>query len=272
MPHPAAGQGFLALHVAGRPLLMPNPWDVGSARLLVTLGARALGTTSAGLAGAGGRPDGRVGRDEALDHAAAVAAAVPVPVSADLENGYADDPGGVAETVALAAGAGLAGCSVEDWDPARERSYPLDQAVERVAAAADAARRTGVVLTARADAGFHGSTDLDDAVRRLVAFAEAGAPVVYAPGHQSASAVRTLADAVASTGARLNVIALPGTPDVPDLAAAGVARVSTGSGLYWAAMGGLVGAARELLERGTYGYWQEAATGRAEGGRSFADS
>ncbi|GAA1902684.1 isocitrate lyase/PEP mutase family protein [Lapillicoccus jejuensis] len=267
-----APDDFLALHVPGRPLLLPNPWDLGSARLLVGLGARALGTTSAGLAGAGGRPDGQVGRDEALAHAAAVAAAVPVPVSADLENGYADDPDGVAATVALAAQAGLAGCSVEDWDPVREQPYPLEHAVERVAAAAATARRTGVVLTARADAGFHGSTDLDDAVRRLVAFAEAGAPVVYAPGHQSASAVRTLAGAVAPTGARLNVIALPGTPAVAELAASGVARVSTGSGLYWAAMGGLVGAARELLEQGTYGFWQEAATGRAEGGRAFADS
>jgi len=259
---------FRGLHVPGRPLTMPNPWDLGSARILQTLGAQALGTTSAGFAGSRGRPDGRVAREDALAHAAELAAAVYVPVSADLENGFGDSPQAVAETVRRAAEVGLAGCSIEDWDPVGERTYDVSLAVERVAAAAEVARSAThpLVLTARADGAFHGEPDLDDAVRRLVAFADAGADVVYAPGYDGLTQLHTLVEAVAVP---LNVLALPGAPSVGELASIGVARVSTGSGLYWAAMGGLVTAARELFDRGSYTYWRGAAVGREEGRRAF---
>ncbi len=259
---------FRALHVAGMPLVMPNPWDLGSARILVVLGAQALGTTSAGFAGSRGRPDGRLTREEALAHAAELAAAVDVPVSADLENGFGDSPEAVAETVRRAAEVGLAGCSIEDWDPVGERTYDLSLAVERVAAAAEVVRSAThpLVLTARADGAFHGEPDLDDAVRRLVAFAEAGAHVVYAPGYDEPVSVRTL---VAAVPVPLNVLALSTAPAVSELASMGVARVSTGSGLYWAAMGGLVAATHELFDQGSYGYWPGASRGQQVGRRAF---
>ena len=180
---------FLALHVPGTPLLLPNPWDAGSARLLAGMGFRALATTSAGFAGTHGRTDGNVTRDEALGHAATVVGAVDLPVSADLENGLADDPDGVAETVRMAVDVGLAGCSVEDWDPTAHELYAPQVAAERVAAAAQAAHggERRLVLTARADGHIHGHRDpedLDDTIRRLQAYDEAGADVLYAPGRE----------------------------------------------------------------------------------------
>jgi 2-methylisocitrate lyase-like PEP mutase family enzyme len=264
---------FLALHVPGTPLLLPNPWDAGSARLLQTLGFRALATTSGGFAGARGRTDGSVSRDEALAHAREVVQAVDVPVSADLENAYADDPAGVAETVRLGAETGLAGCSVEDWDPLRESTYAFDLAVERVAAAAEAAH-TGphrLVLTARADGHIHGANeeqDLDDTVARLVAFDAAGADVLYAPGVSSENGIRRIVEAVSRP---VNVLALAAAPPVDRLAALGVARVSTGSGLYWAAMAGLVTAATELRDAGTYAYWDSVGPAREAAAEAFAD-
>ncbi len=262
---------FLALHVPGSPLLLPNPWDAGSARLLAGMGFRALATTSAGFAGTQGRTDGNVGRDEALAHAAAVVAAVDVPVSADLENGFADDAAGVAETVRLAVAAGLAGCSVEDWDPTSRQLYAPEVAAERVAAAAEAAHRGGsrLVLTARADGHLHGRTepgDLDDTVRRLQAYEHAGADVLYAPGVNSVDGIRRIVESVSRP---VNVLALADAPPVARLAELGVARVSTGSGLFWAAMGGLASAAEELRDRGTYAFWAGAAPGRAAGATAF---
>ena len=173
---------FLDLHRPGQPLLLPNPWDVGSARILAALGYQALATTSSGFAATLGRPDMSVSRDEALAHAAAIAAAVDVPVTADLENGFGDSPEQVATTVSLARGTGLAGCSIEDAtgrpdDPI----YPAVLAAERIAAAAEAAGE-GFVLTARAENFLHGRADLDDTIARLVAFQAAGAQVLYAPG------------------------------------------------------------------------------------------
>ena len=252
---------FLELHRPGSPLLMPNPWDRGSAILLESLGFQALATTSSGFAATLGRLDGSVTRDEALAHAADLAAAVSVPVSADLENGFADDPAGVAETIRLAAATGLAGCSVEDStgdddDPI----YEHDLAVERVAAAAEAAQAGPgrLVLTARSENHLHGRNDLADTIARLQAYSEAGADVLYAPGLRAIEDIRRV---VESLDRPVNVLALPGAPSVAELAEAGVARISVGGAFAFAALGNVVAAARELLEEGTYGFWESAGPG-----------
>jgi 2-methylisocitrate lyase-like PEP mutase family enzyme len=246
---------FRDLHVPGRPLLMPNPWDVGSARVLASLGFRALATTSAGFAGTLGRPDGAVTRDEALAHAADLVAAVDVPVSADLENCFADDPAGVAATAAGAAAAGLAGFSIEDWSG--RAVYDIGQAAERVAAACDA----GLVVTARAENHLHGNQDLDDTIRRLQAYQQAGADVLYAPGLSRVEDVRAVVSAVDRP---VNVLVWPGLPDVAGLAGAGVARISDGGAFALAATGALARAGRELLEQGTYGFLDLAIEGRRQ--------
>ncbi len=176
---------FLALHRPGAPLLIPNPWDVGSAKLLASLGFEALATTSSGYAATLGRLDGAVTRDEALAHAAELVAATPLPVSADLENGFGDSPDAVAETVRLAREAGLAGCSIEDFSGDDDAPiYDRDRAAERVAAAVEAAHAGPVrlVLTARAENHIHGIDDLADTIARLQAYQAAGADVLYAPG------------------------------------------------------------------------------------------
>ena len=264
---------FLALHIPGEPLLMPNPWDAGSARMLAAMGFRALATTSAGFAGTHGRTDGNVTRDEALAHAATVVGAVEVPVSADLENGFGGHPEEVAETIRRAIETGLAGCSVEDWDPTNQELYAPEVAADRVTAAAEAAHGGGrrIVLTARADGHFHGRRDpddLDDTIRRLQAYENAGADVLYAPGVNSVEGIRRILDAVSRP---VNVLAMADAPPVRRLAELGVARVSTGSGFYWAAMGGLAAAAEELRDRGTYAFWAPAGAGRAAAATAFAD-
>jgi 2-methylisocitrate lyase-like PEP mutase family enzyme len=251
---------FLALHVPGRPLLLPNPWDAGSARALASLGFEALATTSSGFAATLGRLDGSVTRDEALAHAGQVVAATALPVSADLENGFASDPEGVAETVRRAREVGLAGCSIEDFSgdgDAGEPIYELAAAVDRVAAAAAAA--DGLVLTARAENLLHGRNDLADTITRLQRYQEAGADVLYAPGLTSAADIRSV---VTSVDRPVNVLALPGTPSVAELAELGVARISVGGGFAFAALGALAEAGRELLDNGTYGFWQRARAGR----------
>ncbi|GAA1959300.1 isocitrate lyase/phosphoenolpyruvate mutase family protein [Nocardioides panacihumi] len=255
---------FLDLHRPGDPLLMPNPWDIGSARILVSLGARALATTSSGFAATLGRPDGSVTRDEAIGHAAAIAAAVDVPVSADLEQCFADDPAGVAETVTLARAAGLAGCSVEDFSGTAV--YDIGLATERVAAAVEAAG-DDFVITARAENLLHGG-DLGDTLTRLQRFQEAGAPVLFAPGAVTEDQIRAV---VGSVDRPVNVLAFAEAPPVARLAGLGVARVSTGGALAFAAYGALAAAGRELLEQGTYGYWGGAGAGRHAAGRAFAD-
>lgn len=250
---------FLELHVKGDPLLMPNPWDAGTARVLAALGFRALATTSAGFANTLGRPDGSVTRDEALAHAAAIVRAVDVPVSADFENGFADDPHGVAKTVRKAAGVGLAGCSIEDASKRPDDPiYSIALAVERIQAAVDAAGHD-VVITARAENFLHGRTDLAETVARLQKYQEAGAHVLYAPGITTAEQIRAV---VSSVDRPVNVLALPGVPPVSELAELGVARISVGSGFALAALGELVEAGQELLERGTYDFWQRAGAGR----------
>jgi 2-methylisocitrate lyase-like PEP mutase family enzyme len=247
---------FRALHAAGT-FVIPNPWDVGSARILEQLGFRALATTSSGLAATLGRADQRVTRDELLTHVAALTAAVGIPVSVDAEHGYATDLAGIARTVELLADAGAAGLSIEDHDPDAGRVLPVDQAVERVAAAAQAARAHGLVLTGRAENHLYGHDDLDDTVTRLCAYREAGADVLYAPG---LSALADVARVVREVGAPVNVLALPDGPSVTELAAVGVRRVSTGGSLAWAAYGALVPAAAELLGPGTSSYLGTAIT------------
>jgi 2-methylisocitrate lyase-like PEP mutase family enzyme len=256
---PAAA--FLALHHGGAPLLLPNPWDAGSARLLASLGFQALATTSSGSAATLGRLDGSVTRDEAVAHGASIVAATDLPVSADLENGFADQPEGVADTVRRAIDAGLAGCSVEDFTRRADNPiYDASLAAERVAAAAEAAHSgpRQLVLTARCENLLHGRADLADTIARLQAYQEAGADVLYAPGLRRIEDIRSL---VASVDLPVNVLALPGAPPVADLASAGVSRVSVGGAFAFAALGAVVSAARELLDEGTYGFGEAAAAG-----------
>jgi 2-methylisocitrate lyase-like PEP mutase family enzyme len=254
---------FLALHRGDGPLLMPNAWDQGSAVLLASLGFRAIATTSSGFAATLGRLDGAVTREEALDHAADLAGATEAPVSADLENGYADDPAEVAATVTAAIETGLAGCSIEDYSgPADDSIYDAGLAAERVAAAAEAAHGGPVhlVLTARAENHIHGRDDLDDTIARLQAYQEAGADVLFAPGLAAADDIRRV---VSSVDLPVSVLAVRGTPSVGELADLGVARVSVGGAFAFAALGAAVEAARELLDDGTFGYLDRMAAGRA---------
>jgi 2-methylisocitrate lyase-like PEP mutase family enzyme len=264
---------FLGLHARAAPLLLANAWDAGSAKLLTTLGFEALATTSSGFAATLGRVDGSLTRAEALTHAAALARATGLPVSADLENGFADAPGEVAQTVRAAIDAGLAGCSIEDFTGVRSGPiYCLEHAVARIAAAAEAAHDGPVgrlVLTARAENHIHGVDDLDDTITRLCAYGEAGADVLYAPGLKRIEDIRRVVAAVAPTP--VNVLTVAGAPAVGELAAAGVKRISVGGTFAFAAIGAVAEAARELLENGTYGFLDRARAGSALGRRAFTD-
>jgi len=260
---------FLSLHRPGEPLLLPNPWDLGSAKLLVSLGFKALATTSSGFAASVGRKDGEVSREEALVHAAVIVAATDLPVSADLENGYAYEPAAVAETIRLGIEVGLAGGSVEDFTGQEDDPiYGHQVAAERVAAAAQAAHEGPVhfVLTARAENYLHGRPDLADTIARLQAYQEFGADVLYAPGLRDIADIRTL---VREVDRPVNVLAIGGAPPVPELAEAGVARVSVGGAFAFAALGALVEAATELRDHGTYGYAATSAAGRGAAVRAF---
>jgi 2-methylisocitrate lyase-like PEP mutase family enzyme len=241
---------FLALHVKGQPLLQPNAWDAGSARMLSSLGFAAIATTSSGFAATLGRRDGHVSRDEALAHCRALAAAVDIPVAADTENGFADDPDGVAETVRLAAQTGLAGASIEDWSGSA--IYDRAAAADRVAAAVEAAHAgpQQLVITARAEDLLHGGT-LDEAIARLQLYQEAGADVLFAPGLRKAEDVRAV---VTSVDRPVNVLVVPCCPPVAELAELGVARISVGGSFAWVAYAALIEAATELRDSGTYGY------------------
>ncbi|MFZ0043956.1 MAG: isocitrate lyase/phosphoenolpyruvate mutase family protein [Solirubrobacteraceae bacterium] len=252
---------FRELHRPGQPLLMPNPWDPGSARLLASLGFEALATTSSGFAGTLGRLDGSVTRAQALGHAAAIAAATDLPVSADLENGFAETIDGVAETATGAVDAGLAGFSIEDYtgDDAAP-IYPLEAAVQRVAAAVEVAHggEAQLVVTARAENYLHGNPDLGDTLARLQAYEQAGADVLYAPGLTTAEEIGAVVGAVQLP---VNVLARPGVPSVGELAALGVSRISVGGAFAFVATAAVVEAARELREQGTYRYAAASADG-----------
>jgi 2-methylisocitrate lyase-like PEP mutase family enzyme len=252
-------QRFRAMHGHGL-FVMPNAWDIGSARLLAAMGFEAIATTSLGHAAALGKPDQSVTRDELIVHVEALASAVDLPLSVDAERCFADDPAGVAATVDLLAEAGAAGFSIEDYDPAQRAIDPLEVAIERVRAAAEAARTHDMVLTARAENFVYGIDNLDDTITRLIAYRDAGAEVVYAPRMARADDIRRLVEAVQ---APVNVLAIRDGPPIGDLASFDVRRVSTGGSLARAAYGAMIAAARELQDTGTSSYL-DAAVGIPE--------
>lgn len=254
------GKKFRALHAGPKAFIIPNPWDAGSARILAALGFEALATTSAGYAFSLGRRDGQVTREEALAHCRVIADASDLPVAADLENCFGDDAKTVAETIRLAGSTGIVGGSVEDAD-AKGRIYEFEHAVDRVKAAVESARALPFpfTLTARAENFLHGHQDLDDTIRRLQAFAEAGADVLYAPGLTSLDAIKKVCAAVAPKP----VNALAGMKGanfpVAELEAAGARRISLGGALARVALGALMSAGREMKEKGTFGFVDRAA-------------
>jgi 2-methylisocitrate lyase-like PEP mutase family enzyme len=240
---------FRRLHEDGI-FVMPNAWDRGSARLLAATGCTALATTSAGFAWTLGVEDHQVTRDQLAEHVAALASATDLPLSVDSERLFGSTGDDVAATVGLLAEAGAAGCSIEDFDPVRGVIDDAAHSAELVAAAAEAAHRAGMVLTARAENLLHGRDDLDDTVERLRAYRAAGADVVFAPGLRVAAAIRSV---VESVDCPVSVLMLPGVPPVAELGALGVRRVSTGSILASRAYAAGLAAARSLLEQGGYG-------------------
>ena len=253
------GETLQALHRRQGIFVIPNPWDAGSAKLLAHVGFEALATTSAGLAFSLGKPDGSavVTREEALANARTIVDATGLPVSADLENGYGDEPRICAETILLAADVGLAGASIEDatGDPANP-IYPFELAVERVKAAVGAARSLDFpfALTARAENFLHGRPDLGDTIRRLVAFAEAGADVLFAPGLTTKEEIGAVVRACAPKPVNVIMGLSKGTLTLEELAALGVRRVSLGSALARAAYGAFLRAAEEIRQHGSFGF------------------
>lgn len=251
---------FKALHQGPRAFVIANPWDAGSARLLAGLGFQALATSSGASAGILGKRDGKVTRDEALAQSRAIVAATDLPVSADLEKGFGDAPEAAAETIRLAAGVGLVGGSIEDATGDKDKPlYDIGQAVERVAGAAQAARALGFpfMLTARSENFLRGNPDLDDTIKRLQAYEKAGADVLFAPGLPDISAVKTVC---ASLSKPFNfMVGIKGKSfSVAELESAGVRRISLASSLYRAAMSGLLDAAREVKEKGSFTYLDRA--------------
>jgi 2-methylisocitrate lyase-like PEP mutase family enzyme len=253
---------FAALHRGPKAFVIGNPWDAGSARILAGLGYQALATSSGASAGVLGKRDGRLTRDEALAHARAIVEAVDLPVSADLEKGFGDRPEDAAETIRLAGEVGLVGGSIEDASGDKDKPlYDFNHAVERVAAAAREARAHpfAFTLTARAENFLRGNPDLDDTVKRLQAFEQAGADVLFAPGLPDLAAVRAVCGALRKP---FNFMAgIKGkTFSVAELEAAGVRRISVATSLYRAAMSGLVEAAREVKDKGSFAYLERTMT------------
>jgi len=247
---------FRKLHEGPGAFLIANAWDAGSARILAGLGFQALATSSGACAGTLGRRDGAVTRDEALAHARAIVMATDLPVSADLEKCFADAPEAAAETIRLAGEVGLVGGSIEDASGNKDKPiFDFEHAVQRVAAAAEAGKRIpgGFVLTARTENFLRGKPDLDDTIRRLQAFEQAGADVLFAPGLPDLAAVRAVCGALKKP---FNFMAgIKGKSfTVAELEAAGVRRISLATSLYRIAMTGLVEAAREVKDKGTFGY------------------
>lgn len=247
---------FRALHERRKAFVIPNPWDIGSARLLADIGFEALATTSAGYAWSVGKPDGAVSRDQMLEHCAQLAGATLLPVNADLENCYAHDPAGVAQTIRLAAATGVAGASIEDasGDPAKP-IYDFDHAVERVRAGVEAnrAQPTPMLICARAENFLNGRKDLADTIRRLQAFEAAGADVLYAPGLATLDDIRTV---VAAVNRPVNVLMSSFNPNLTlaELEAAGARRISVGGALARAAYGELLRSAQAIKDTGAFTY------------------
>ncbi len=253
---------FKALHEQSGAFIMPNPWDAGSARILESCGFKALATTSAGAAFTLARPDGGITRAQSLDNARAIVEACDLPVSADLENCFGDAPETVAETIQLAAKAGLVGGSVEDaTGRADQPIYPFDQAVARVKAAVAAARSLSFpfTLTARSENFLHGRADLDDTIRRLQAFAEAGADVLFAPGIKTREEIEAVIKAVAPKPVNVLMGLVGATFSLTELSALGARRISVGGSLARTALGSLFRAAEEMQSKGTFGFTADAA-------------
>ncbi len=241
------GENFRALH-EGEPFLIPNPWDAGTAKVLAGVGFKALTTTSGGLACALGRPDGTVTLDEVAEHVAEVDRATDLPVAVDLENGYGPAPEDAATAITRAAEAGAVGGSIEDYDRDDKRLYEMDEAVERIAAASEAARALDFpfMLVGRAENHLRGNPDLDDTIARLNAYAEAGADVLYAPALLNVDDIKAVCDAVSRP---VNVLAFAQLGlSFSEITEAGAQRVSVGSGLTWTAMNPVVEAAEKMLE------------------------
>ncbi|HEY6779719.1 MAG TPA: isocitrate lyase/phosphoenolpyruvate mutase family protein [Thermoleophilaceae bacterium] len=243
------GAAFRDLH-AGEPFIIPNPWDAGSARVLEALGFKALATTSSGFAFTLGRLDGNVTLDEVVDHVGLLARATTLPISVDLEDGYGPKPSDAATAIARAAAAGAVGGSIEDYSSSGDGLYPLEQAVERVAAAVEATRGLDFdfTLTARAENHIRGNPDLDDTITRLQAYERAGADVLYAPGLRTGEEIEAVAHAVSKP---LNVLAHAGL-SMSEIVAAGGQRVSVGGSLAWVAAAAFAGAAEQLRESGDF--------------------
>jgi 2-methylisocitrate lyase-like PEP mutase family enzyme len=253
---------FRALHRGPRAFVIPNPWDGGSARILEGLGYQALATSSGACAGTFGRRDGRVSRDEALAHAKLICEATDLPVAADLEKGFGDTPADAAETIRLAAGVGLVGGSIEDATGNKDKPlFDFNQAVERVAAAVEAARKHPFpfTLTARTENFLRGNPDLDDTIKRLQAFEKAGADVLFSPGLPDLAAVKKVCGALKKP---FNfMVGIRGKSfSVAELEAAGVRRISLATSLYRAAMSSMIAAATEVKEQGTFGYLDRSVT------------
>jgi 2-methylisocitrate lyase-like PEP mutase family enzyme len=257
------GLAFRALHERDKAFIIPNPWDVGTARLLAHLGFEALATTSAGYAFSVGRRDNTIDRDEMMAHVSAIASATDLPVSADLENGYGDDPDTVAQTIKLAADAGLVGGSIEDSFGGDGAVYEIGQAAERIRAAAEVVRSLPFrfALTARAENYLVGRNDLKDTIARLQAYQEAGADVLYAPGLKTKD---DIAAVVRSVDRPVNVImGLQGVQmSLAELSALGVKRVSVGSALSRAALGAFLRGAHEMRDNGTFNFAEDAVSYR----------
>lgn len=261
-------KAFRALHEAPGTFVIPNPWDVGSAKVLAGLGYKALATTSSGMAWSMGLLDGQVTRDALMEHCRLLAEATDLPLAADIEDGFADTPEGVAETFRLGAAAGLVGGSIEDWCPpsrnnGEARMRPLGEAVERVVAAVEAVRALphDFVLAARAENHIRGVTDLADTITRLQAFQEAGADVLYAPGLQTLDDIRSV---VQSVDRPVNILmgGATGLHTVAELTEIGVKRISLGGAFANAAMSAFLRAAKEVMEQGTFTFRNEATGGR----------
>lgn len=260
-------QLFRDMHYRDSAFIIPNPWDIGTARLLAGIGFEALATTSSGYAFSIGRQDYELTRDEAIAHAVALASATDVPVSADLENGFGDDPKTVAETVRMGVDAGLSGCSIEDsTNRDDDPIYEFELSVDRVRAAVEQVRKLSFpfMFTARAENYLHGREDLADTIRRLQAFQEAGADVLYAPGLTDMKEIATL---VSEVDRPVNVlVGMHGTHfDLGELSRIGAKRLSVGGALTRVAFGAVVGASREMLDKGTFGFVNGPVTSREIG-------
>lgn len=245
---------FRSLHAEGT-FAMPNPWDVGSARILESMGFQAVATTSSGQAATLAKTDGHVGFDQLLAHAEELVAAIDIPLNLDSERCFADTPEGVHANVLRMAETGAAGLSIEDYEPTTARIDPLPATIERYQAAAEAANTTGMTLTGRCERHLYGATDVDETIKRLQAFADAGVHVLYAPGLLD---LEVIGQVVEHVDLPINVLLNPRGPSIAELASVGVRRVSTGGALARAAYGALMAGANELLDQGTSSYVNDA--------------